>query len=195
MFFQVRAGCDSIITTILSLVQEAPIHPPLPDTSGCIGAGDIVLDVSQYNGISYEWNTGELGPAISTSGSGIFIVTILQTNGCLVRDTVFVQRDICDGSCKILAPTAFTPDDDHANDVFYVMTDCEEGFDAFDSFELRVYNRWGELVFETDNAQDGWDGKFKNSPAPLDVYIYYCNYTFNGQSQREDVMGTVTLIR
>ena len=89
-------------------------------------------------------------------------------------------------------PNAFTPNNDGKNDVFKAVTyNLQE-------FSMRVYDRWGLLMYSTDNPNDGWDGTYKNNPAQMDVYVYKIEYSFlkeTGQSDSESVVGTVTLIR
>ena len=86
----------------------------------------------------------------------------------------------------------FTPDLDRSNDVFHPMTNCDLGFTMY---LFRVYNRWGELVFETDRPYHGWDGKQTGEDLPIGVYVYDCTFTFEGSQDREFVHGVVTLIR
>ena len=62
------------------------------------------------------------------------------------------------------------------------------------SFDLRVYNRWGQLVFRTHDINQGWNGMYKNQEVPPGVYIYVVNYSLL-QNEPVQQRGTVTLIR
>jgi gliding motility-associated-like protein len=85
-------------------------------------------------------------------------------------------------------PNAFTPNNDGNNDIFKVYGS------SIRELTMRVYNQWGELIFETKNAQNGWDGTWKGRPEAVGVYVYVAQVTFynNVQIKRK---GTVNLIR
>jgi gliding motility-associated-like protein len=89
---------------------------------------------------------------------------------------------------RLYAPNVFTVNADNLNDLFFVR-----GI-FIDAFSLKIYNRWGELVFETTNLFEGWDGTFDGKPCPSDVYVY----TVEGvgtKGQRTELTGNVTLLR
>ncbi|MGB1248348.1 MAG: gliding motility-associated C-terminal domain-containing protein, partial [Chitinophagales bacterium] len=92
-----------------------------------------------------------------------------------------------------LAPTGFSPDASGKNDVFRIVTTCEEGFS---SFELGVYNRWGELIYYTTDSEDGWDGMYKGREVEIGTYIYVATYIKNlGDGKEEVVKGNLTILR
>ncbi|MEZ5022720.1 MAG: hypothetical protein R2728_05555 [Chitinophagales bacterium] len=66
-----------------------------------VGDGDMVLDVSSYNGNQYHWNSGDVGPIITVYSQGIYIVDFIQSNGCLGLDTIMVQQEFCEDPCKV----------------------------------------------------------------------------------------------
>ena len=81
----------------------------------------------------------------------------------ITYDTVFIiVNDI-----EIFIPTAFTPNGDGMNDVFHVIDKNIE-----ELIYLRVFNRWGQLLFETDNLNLSWDGTYKSKAQEMDIYIY-----------------------
>jgi gliding motility-associated-like protein len=111
---------------------------------------------------------------------------IIAKNGiCLVsKDTFFTLKEP-----KLYIPNAFTPNEDGINDTFSVLKfNCE-----VDSFHFRIYSRWGNLIFESDKPTMAWDGTFKNSQSPADVYLWTLKYSINGNVI--DKNGDVTLIR
>lgn len=73
---------------------------------------------------------------------------------------------------NVYIPNAFSPNGDGVNDVFKVET----GDVLLSNFSLRVFNRWGTLLFETDDYTKGWDGKFKNETLFPDVFVYSIQY-------------------
>jgi gliding motility-associated-like protein len=89
-------------------------------------------------------------------------------------------------------PNAFTPNNDGKNDEFK-----GKGYlQAISNFNLSIWNRWGQMVFETDNPTEGWNGQFGNSGAmsPQGVYVYKANYT-DPRGEKKKVEGHVTLLR
>ena len=94
-------------------------------------------------------------------------------------------------------PLAFTPNNDNQNDLFGVILDTMQNT-SFSSFEMRIYNRWGNQVFESNNITQQWDGQHKGNPAPQEIYIYYISYKgkLNDVCDIEGtIKGDVTLIR
>ena len=115
-----------------------------------------------------------------------FTVIGQSAGGCLDTATLFVAVD--PNLKDFFIPNAFSPNGDGTNDVFKVY-----GSSVRD-VTLRVYNQWGELIFESKNAQNGWDGTWKGRPQTVGVYVYVAQVTFyNNVSIKRK--GTVELIR
>ena len=91
-------------------------------------------------------------------------------------------------STTIYFPNAFTPDQDGANDTFGAV-----GLNV-EKYELKVFNRWGELLFESNNISDKWDGTHKGKRVPDGVYVYtfFAREVATGKSLSKS--GTVTLL-
>jgi PKD repeat protein len=138
-------------------------------------------DQSNGNGLSHSWLMGDGGtsniqnPEHTYEDMGTFEVelTVVDLNGCSAQATALITIDAV---YDITIPTAFTPNSnggnggawtsgDLSNDVFYP-------FARFvDEFRMRIFNRWGELVFESTDIQYGWDGYYRNELSPQDVYM------------------------
>jgi gliding motility-associated-like protein len=120
-------------------------------------------------------------PVISTN----YIVKAANEWGCVTEDSLVINID---GSSLLTLPNAFTPGTGPDN-VLYII---KRGIASLHYF--RIYNRWGNKVFETDNINTGWDGSFKGSPQPYDVYVYEIEaVTASGTVFHKQ--GNVTLIR
>ena len=89
---------------------------------------------------------------------------------------------------SVFTPNVFSPNDDGSNDIFYVKGE------NIDQINMKVFNRWGNLVFETNNPAQGWDGRSHGKECAVGVYFYTATITFsNGASEQK--MGNVTLVR
>ncbi|MBS1658825.1 MAG: gliding motility-associated C-terminal domain-containing protein [Bacteroidetes bacterium] len=86
-------------------------------------------------------------------------------------------------------PLAFSPNGDSRNDVFHCL-----GCTGLNSFHLKIVNRWGQLVFEANSADQGWDGTFRGMSQPVGVYYWIANYVAES-NQLGQATGNVTLIR
>lgn len=89
----------------------------------------------------------------------------------------------------IYAPNAFTPNDDSKNETWLPVSLFVK------DFNLKVFNRWGNMVFESSDKTYPWDGKYKGSPAPQGVYFYLINYTNYIDNVKEVKKGLVSIIR
>jgi gliding motility-associated-like protein len=115
-----------------------------------------------------------------------FTVIAQSTDGCLDTAKLFVNVDV--NMKDFFIPNSFSPNNDGLNDLFKVY-----GSSVRD-LTMRVYNQWGELIFETNNAQGGWDGTWKGRPQAIGVYVYVAKVTFyNNVSVIRK--GTINLIR
>jgi gliding motility-associated-like protein len=105
-----------------------------------------------------------------------------------VADTANVQSDNC--ACKFYVPNAFTPNNDGLNDVFLPRYQCD-----FSNYELRVFNRWGQMVFRSESPSNGWDGTMSGSRQPVGVYVWQLTYKDAITGKATTLKGTVALIR
>ena len=92
--------------------------------------------------------------------------------------------------CALLLPSAFSPNNDAANDKFRAICHC-----PVKRYGLHIYNRWGELVFETTDGSEGWDGTFRDNAQPMGVYVYYVEYFNYCAQDMKKLIGNVTLVR
>ncbi|WP_162915500.1 M43 family zinc metalloprotease [Paraflavitalea soli] len=139
--------------------------------------------------IAYQWSTGATTPVVRIDRPGLYWVQVTHRNGCIGTDTILVTKRSCGN--KLYIPNAFTPNNDHHNDVFKPAVDGQ-----LVSFRLAVFSRWGEKIFETTNATLGWRGDWKNKPMDTGSYVWICTYQFAGAGQPvQTSRGIVTLLR
>ena len=111
---------------------------------------------------------------------------VTDGNGC--KDSVEYRVFVCDESL-IHIPNAFTPNGDNFNDLFRVAP--HEGAEVIKL--LRVYDRWGQKVYEGSGQNAQWDGKIGDKLAPSDVYVWILDYECGGGGHQ--MSGDVTLLR
>mgnify|MGYP000209278417 CR=1 FL=1 len=152
---------------------------------------EIELIEVDYDGTDYIWNDGSTGRFIEPTESGAYIVNFMQnSSSCMAADTINVIIEDCVAECVVNAPTGFSPDGKGFNNTFKAIYTCE-----LDYFEMLIVNRWGEVIFVSDNVTNAWDGTYKNKPVPIGIYSWYIKYNKVGENNRQSLSGTVTLIR
>ena len=128
-------------------------------------------------------------PTHAYSDTGIYCVQLIAGNTYGCYDTTVSCISIePDFTCYI--PGAFTPDDNDVNDKFYCIAQ------NFKSFEMQIYDRWGNLYYYTDDITKPWDGTSLSgdTPALMDIYIYKIHITDN-RNKKHKYLGTVMLLR
>ncbi len=184
---------DSIFVSVsplnpLAVVASADPTIILPNASSQLSA----VPVGNY---TYNWtptlglsNPSILNPQATIEQTTIYTLTV-SDGLCSGSDTVLIKvfDSIC-GAPFVYIPNAFSPNKDGQNDKLYVRGPFIE------SFVFRVYDRWGELVWETTTLTEGWDGTFRGKLLDPDVYDYYLQATCVGGLENL-IKGNVTLIR
>ncbi|MEX2590652.1 MAG: gliding motility-associated C-terminal domain-containing protein, partial [Chitinophagales bacterium] len=123
---------------------------------------------------------------VSPEETTVYTVRIIDENGCEAEAKITVFVDPMD---KMLdAPNVFTPNGDGVNDKFNVFSF------GVAIFELKIFNRWGELVFRTTDMEEGWGGYYKGELQNPDVYVYHVRVIYM-DGYEKSLKGSVTLIR
>jgi gliding motility-associated-like protein len=160
-----------------------------PDTSMCPWSLPLTLSNLAYDTIpaTYMWSTGDNTATTSAGKPGIYWLRATNSAGCSIADSIEVFK-----SCYLDIPNVFTPNGDGVNDYFFPRQFLSK---QLVKFHMEIFNRWGELIFTTDNINGrGWDGKFNNQAQPSGVYVYMIDAIADGMSE-EKIHGNVTLIR
>lgn len=175
-------GCSGQDTASLFVSDIPPPSVNLgPDTNVCV---QYLLSLPVLtNETSYVWSDGSKGQSIKVTETGTYWVAASNMCG-IATDTV----DVIVGTCEIGLPTAFSPNGDGHNDVLYVRGS------GIKTFNLKIYNRYGQMVFETNDQAMGWDGTFNGQPQPVEVYAWVLNARFIDGEPRI-LKGNVTLLR
>ncbi len=160
------------------------------DTTTCAPA-EIKLNAGWTSGSQYLWSDGSRNSRLTVDKTGIYKVQVTDEYGCAKKDEIKVTIQGCD-ECEIYIPSAFTPNNDGVNDVFRALPKCTNI--GFQHYKMRIYNRWGQVVFTSNNIQKGWNGTYKNISPDTGTYIYYIEYAFK-QNKPLTQKGTILLLR
>lgn len=185
--YTTNEGCDSII--VLNVVTaEAPLVQLPADTILCLGQDLYINPVFSGAWDTYFWADGYLGTARLISSDGIYSINVNGACGS-DQDDISVLFDSC--VSEIWFPNVFTPNGDYHNPVFTGI-----GINVFD-FHIMVFNRWGQMLFEANSLDIGWDGTFKGRECPEGVYFWIAEYSLyrNTEIVEETNKGSVTLFR
>jgi len=162
-------GCKDTVTT--SVYVQLPPNTVTWDTSIVIGE-TTVLPGYAGTGFTYTWTpvtdlscTTCPNPVCSSTVDATYTVYISDLMGCFTGQSTFTVYILPLSSVDV--PTAFTPNGDGTNDVVYVA-----GWGIKKLNYFRIYNRWGELVFETNDIKIGWDGTYEGVPQNTETYVY-----------------------
>jgi gliding motility-associated-like protein len=156
------------------------------DTPFCAG-GSLSLDAG-IPGATYLWSTGETTRQIDTKGLGAFWVRVTE-DGCSAFDTIELTQ--APDSFQLIIPNVFTPGNDGLNNLFEITaTDPAV-------YELSIYNRWAQQVFESKSPLFSWDGTLGagSAEAAQGTYYYVLKYRSNCSEKELVRHGTVTLLR
>ncbi|MCB0567908.1 MAG: gliding motility-associated C-terminal domain-containing protein [Phaeodactylibacter sp.] len=180
-----RNGCDTII--YLNLVVSDMGYPSFqtqPDDGS--GNGSIDLAISG-DGLFFEWSNGATTEDIDGLEAGRYEVVITNADSCRLTRNIEVKK-----LERFAVPNTFTPNGDGINDYFNLL--ASEGVPRVLTFQ--VFNRWGQMVYDNENPEKGWDGGFNGEPQVADTYFY--RIQVQRQIGPEEVLsfqGDVVLLR
>lgn len=187
-------GCPSLPDTVtVDVDQQLPVADILatPD-SGWIALDVHFLNSSDYSS-SWEWDFGDgssstlRDPMHVYTDTGHFEVRLIATSARGCKDTTY-KEIIVEASFTVYVPSGFTPNGDGINDYFTV------GWTGVKDFEIRIYSRWGLLMYTSTDPNFRWPGTYQGGICPEGVYTYVMvGKGYLGE--KKERAGTVTLIR
>ncbi len=185
-------GCKNSTSHSVNIVQ-APISFQW-DTAIVIGQIAFLNNYAGSN-FSYTWSpptdlscTNCPNPTSSSTVNITYTVTVADNMGCFMIQNTHTVEILPKSSVDV--PTAFTPNGDGVNDVIYV-----DGWGIRKLNYFRVFNRWGQLLFESTDIKVGWDGMFNGVPQNMETYVYQVSAETYIDKDALLTTGTFKLIR
>ena len=178
-------GCTGADTAFIQSISLPPSNFIISDTLICSYQTISLFPNRIFT--HYLWSTGSPSPSIEVNKKGIYALKVIDEKGCTGKEQVTVDTKECKNI--LLFPSAFSPNDDGKNDLFkpFVQGDLK-------LYELRIYNRWGQLVFKTKSAIEGWSGQINTQFQPNGLFVYTVKYRFQGEFETIQ-KGTIVVIK
>jgi gliding motility-associated-like protein len=158
---------------------------------------DIEITLSPVSGnlTSYSWSATDTpscrecsNPLITPQKSQYVYLHGANSYGCQITDSMYIHVSDCDPR-SIFVPNTFTPNNDGQNDNLYVRSKTLSHLEY-----VRIYNRWGAIVYESKDINEGWDGTIAGLPSPQGVYVYQVSGRCKS-GYEITTSGTVTIVR
>ena len=186
--------CEPDTHTFFVRVDPLPEIEIYQDTVIAVGT-ELDLAALSNDAISYQWTSVDplscydcITPTLSAVFTQWISVTVTNEFGCKAVDSAFIRVLPCTPDF-VFVPTAFTPNGDGLNDLLFARGKALVEIKTF-----IVSNRWGNVMYRSNNIKEGWDGTFRGQLAPTDAYVWYVKgLCTNGQEVEKK--GTITLIR
>ncbi len=183
-----EGGCQLTDTMIVNVFPAPEVIWNIQDTT--VGRG-TTLQVSVFGGTVLSWTPASIVHCLTCNETSVTIlettylaVEIIDPNGCSAIDSVLITVD--PDICQPKLPNVFTPNGDQTNDELAPV--------KWDTpYQLQVWSRWGNLVYDNKGNGISWDGKVDGTDAPSDIYAWMFTATICGEKQ--SIRGEVTLVR
>ena len=184
-----KCSNDMIMIDSIYIAVSGSFTVIATDSIAC--AGEVVGVQIEGAVNSYLWSPGgETTPSATTIDPGIYKIKIASS--CTETEISFNVINCDESLYKIFFSSAFTPNNDGLNDTFIPIY---ESRNEIETFEMHIYNRWGDLVFESNDPGNGWDGKNNSQPAESGVYIVAGNYLLENSGEKEFFKLKTCLLR
>jgi gliding motility-associated-like protein len=178
-------GCIGSDTTKINGMLPLPGNFLSGDTSICAFEELDIRPLGTFR--TYTWSTGSTNSTATINHPGKYWLDVSDNNNCAGSDTILVNPKQC--LQGFFAPNSFTPNNDGKNDIFRPML-----YGDIKRFKLIVFNRWGNIVYQTSDVHKGWDGTFSGRPQDSNLFIWQCSYELQGE-QAQFRKGTILLLR
>jgi gliding motility-associated-like protein len=197
-------GCVASATyTDYIYVEADPIASFLPSSTMISNINpEIYLENTSTGAVDYDWDFGDGSPIVHVESPtyqfpdnepGTYDVELIAYSPLGCNDTAYATIQVTE-EVIFYVPNTFTPDDDDHNPTFQPV--FSSGYDPFD-FTLLIFNRWGEIIFESHNADIGWDGTYGEgrSLAQDGAYTWKIEFKTTASDERKVVVGHVNMMK
>jgi gliding motility-associated-like protein len=203
VYTYIQSGClfdDTLNIIVYEQPQISPITPYNDFFELCDGDSipSTYSVVSTLSGGYNEWTlsgntTQSTNFNIAWDAFGMFPLSVVNyVNGCPSPQQQTVITIVQCPNLLFYIPNSFTPDgDEHNNNFKWTFT---SGFDPY-NFHIEIYNRWGEIIYESNDPQDYWDGTYANTPCTSGLYNYKVHFKSQKDDGKYELVGSVNLIR
>ena len=180
-----NATCTSLATAITATINPVPNKPNLGrDTAICTGE-KIILNAGIYN--TYTWQDGTTSSILTATTTGNYIVTVNDGGVCNNADSIAINvLPNCD---DVYFPSGFSPNADGTNETFGPFGNVF----FIKNYNCRVFNRFGQIVFSTNNPYQRWDGIYAGKPLAPGNYVFVATYKFKNVDKKQK--GNIVLLR
>ncbi len=194
-------GCTSTMTAANMICTEGPPNAAFAPSANNVSSLDAEIEFvnNTTGGVSYVWDFGDGSPQTTeeepthtySETDAYFEVMLVATSpmGCI--DTAYSSIHVYEELIYYI-PNTFTPDQDQFNNTFQPV--FTSGYDPYD-FTLLIFNRWGELIFESHNAAVGWDGTYGGNLVQDGTYTWKIEFKISANDKRVMDTGHVNMIR
>ncbi len=175
-------------------ISDFDFSPTAPTTAYPL----IEFNNLSQNATNYQWNFGGLNSSTEVNPEymfpnntpGDYTICLIATNANNCSDThcetIIVEDEFC-----FYVPNTFTPTNDGINDYFMPVMQCRQPI----SYRFTVFNKWGELIYESNTPGEGWNGGYDTHYCQLDVYVWKVEIQMAAQANKLSYSGSVTLLR
>lgn len=181
--------CEAMDSVLVSTLPNAYVDA---GEDKVVEFGNYVELFPTGDGVSYQWSPSEFTdcdtcfyPNVNPEETMYFHITLTDEHGCEASDSVLVYV-----TGSIYVANTFTPDGDMINDIFYAHGE------EIATFKMYIFDRWGDIIFESSNIEEGWNGKINGTGelCPTGTYIWLIEYT-ETEGREGRMVGHVNLLK
>jgi large repetitive protein len=186
-------GCKADKIAVLGVSPEKIVTEITTTPINCYGSGnDATATVTVTNGsapYTYLWNNKDKDTTATADSLlyGYYTVIVTDSLGCQIVDTVNIAPSAC---CQLWMPNAFSPNADDKNDTYH-----PEISGSIENVYYRLYDRWGNNVYNSNDPAKGWDGKYKGQLMDIETYFYIITYNCVLDRTKQTQKGDFILVR
>ncbi|MEX0812806.1 MAG: PKD domain-containing protein [Chitinophagales bacterium] len=179
-------GCRDTAVQTLTVLEQPTAEFTASPLRAIANEDQVLFNNTSSNGSTWTWDFGDgsnlndsFEPSHIYTEPGLYSPTLIASSADGCTDTLTIEEyiEVIEPS-NFFVPNAFSPNGDGVNDVFEVFGE------GIREYYIRIHDRWGELVFASDDITETWDGTNKGNILPPDVYVYYIKVSFEDLTQK-----------